>query len=74
MVKVKVQFTIEKATNAQRGSTDIAVLFLIPPLYYITHCFNIYHPRITRIIFHIKLIKGKGKFHPITGHEQPEGE
>ena len=25
-------------------------------------------------IFHIKLIKGKGKGHPITGHEGPEGE
>jgi len=28
MVKVKVKFTLEQATKAQRGSRDIAVLFL----------------------------------------------
>ena len=28
MVKVKVKFTLEQATKAQRGSRDIAVFFL----------------------------------------------
>jgi hypothetical protein len=28
MVKVKVKFTLEQATKAQRGSRDIALLFL----------------------------------------------